>query len=193
MKALFSVVVLLVCLPLVARPAAAEFIYDAGTGVLTDTDAQQMWVLHGIGFGSSYLFPGFANTWVDGLNAQAVGGSSNWRLPTVEAPANGSAPVPLSGDLGQLFANLSSSLDRSEWPFGLGSYDYGGNIIYTDASVPGTVNFWGLSFGDGTYRQVYPGNAYAYVGVLGVSQVPEPASWIMLIIGLGLFGLRFRH
>jgi len=193
MKALFSVVVLSLCLPLFARPAAADFIYDAGTGVLTDTDSQQMWVLHGIGNASSYLFPGFANTWVDELNAQAVGGSTRWRLPTVEAPTDGSAPVAMSGDLGQLFANLSSSLDRSEWAFGLGTYDYGGDIIYTDASVPNTPNFWGLSFGDGTYRQVYPGNAYAYVGVLGVSQVPEPASWIMLMIGLVLLCLRFRH
>ncbi len=178
-----------------AQGAGAAISHDAGTGIMTDSTAQQAWVLHGIGFGSSYLFPGFANTWVAELNDKAYGGFANWRLPTVAAPTDGSPPDSASGDLGQLFANLSAELpDRSQWPFNLGSFDYGGNIIYSDAPVPGTVNYWGLKFGDGRYVNVYPGYAYAYVGVMAVHAVPEPQTWALMLLGLAaVAGLRRRR
>ncbi len=173
--------------------AIASFSYDTATGILTDSTAQQMWALHGIGFGSSYLFPGFANTWIAQLNQSSYGGFDNWRLPTVTAPLDGTAPADGSGDLGQLFMDLSAAYaDRSLWPFGLGSGDYGGNIIYTDAPVPNSANYWGLSFGSDRYMQIYPGNAYAYVGVMAVRPVPEPETWAMLLAGLGSVGWAAR-
>lgn len=177
-----------------AQGAGASFSYDSATGILTDSTAGRMWVLHGIGFGSSYLFPGFANTWVSQLNQSMHGGYDNWRLPTVTAPLDDTAPADGSGDLGQLFMDLSAAYaDRSLWPFGLGSDSYGGNIIYTDTGVPNTFNFWGLSFGSGKYAQVYPGNAYAYVGVLAVRPVPEPESWALLMAGLALVAWKQRR
>ncbi|MEW5788002.1 MAG: PEP-CTERM sorting domain-containing protein [Pseudomonadota bacterium] len=193
MKTLLHALALAICAAL-PTPAAAALDYDPATGILTDTEAQRMWLLHGIGFGSSYGFPGFAIDWVAGLNLEKVGGYSDWALPSVEAPPDGSPPAAMGGDLGQLFVDLSTALaDRSQWPFGLGAEDYGGRIIYTDDPVPGTANYWGLSFGNGAYVAVYPGNAYAYVGVMAVRPVPEAETWAMLLAGLGLIGLRLAR
>ncbi|MCU0924269.1 MAG: DUF1566 domain-containing protein [Burkholderiaceae bacterium] len=93
-----------------AQGAGAAISYDAASGILTDTTAQQAWVLRGIGFEFSYLFPGFANTWVAELNDEAYGGLTHWRLPSVVAPSDGTAPAGDSGDLGRLYANLSVEL-----------------------------------------------------------------------------------
>lgn len=193
MKPLLTALALVICTALPST-ATAALKYDPATGILTDTEAQRMWLLHGIGFASSYLFPGFANEWVAELNQDEVGGYQDWALPTIAAPSDGSAPAAQSGDLGQLFVNLSADLaDRSQWPLGLGAQDYGGRIIYTDSPVPGTVNYWGLNFGNGAYTSVYPGYAYAYVGVMAVRPVPEAETWTLLLAGLGLIGLRLAR
>jgi hypothetical protein len=172
----------------------AAFSFDAGTQILTDSTANRMWLLDGIGFCCSYAFPGFANTWIDGLNQLNYGGHHDWRLPTVAAPSSGDPPPAMSGELGQLFVDLSAAYaDRDQWPFSLGQSDYGGRIIYTDAVVPTQPgNYWGLSFGDGAYKQVYVGYAYAWVGVMAVRPIPEPETWAMLVAGCGLVGWRFR-
>lgn len=190
LKSLLQVMALAVCTSLSAG-AVAALNFDATTGFLTDTEAGRMWAFHGIGFGSSYGFPGFANAWVADLNQLAVGGYADWALPTIDAPSDGSPPPGGSGDLGRLYLNLSATVpDRSQWPFGLGATDYGGRIIFTDRPVPSTPDFWGLNFGNGAYVPVYPGNAYAYVGVMAVRPVPEPETWAMLLMGLGLGAAR---
>lgn len=190
MKSIVQAMALAVCSTLSAG-AVAALNYDSATGILTDTDAGRMWVSHGIGFGSSYGFPGFANDWVADLNQQKVGGYTDWALPTVAAPSDGSAPAAMSGDLGHLYLDLTAALaDRGQWPFGLGAQDYGGRIIFTDSPMPGTANYWGLNFGNGAYAAVYPGNAYAYVGVMAVRPVPEPEIWVTLLIGLGVAATR---
>ncbi len=170
--------------------ATAAVSLDPTTNVLTDSDAGRMWVLDGIGFCCSYAFPGFANDWVSGLNQQSFAGYADWRLPTVVAPTNGSAPPQASGELGQLFQSLTVAYaDRNDWPFGLVATDYGGRIIYSDAPVPGLpANYWGLNFGDGEYKAVNVNNAYAWVGVMAVRPVPEPGTWALLLAGLGLIG-----
>lgn len=190
MKNLLVAIAVVVC-GAVSGGAAAALDHDPDTGILTDTGAGRMWVLHGIGFGSSYGFPGFANDWVANLNQTQLGGHTDWALPTVVAPLDGSAPPAMSGDLGTLFVSLSAELpDRTQWPFGLGAEDYGGRIIFTDSPVPGTANFWGLNFGNGAHVAVYPGNAYAYVGVMAVRPVPEPETWGMLLAGSAVGAMR---
>ncbi|MFO0947065.1 MAG: hypothetical protein U1D30_14170 [Planctomycetota bacterium] len=179
---LFSCVLCLFMAP----ASRGDFILDPTTQVLTDTTAGKMWLMHGIGFASSYPYPTFANTWIENLNALKYAGFDDWRLPTVDGSSN--PPPAESGELGELFANLSSVYpDRADWPFGLGSWDYGGNIIYTSTGAnPG--NYWGLSFGNGTYVQIYTGNAYAYVGTMAVRAVPEASSTILLLASIGAFG-----
>ena len=189
MKLLVSALTLSVC---ALQPALvqAAVTYDPATQVLTDSAAGRAWVLDGIGFCCSYAFPGFANEWVAGLNQSQHAGHADWRLPTVDAPADGMAPPQSSGELGQLFDSLTLAYpDRNDWPFGLGASDYGGRIIYSDAAVPTQAGqYWGLNFLDGTYRPIYVGYAYAYVGVMAVRAVPEPGTWALWLGGLLVAG-----
>ena len=180
------------CLSVFAlQPALAQaaVTYDPATQVLTDSGAGRMWVLDGIGFCCSYAFPGFANDWVAVLNQTQHAGHADWRLPTVVAPADGTAPQA-TGELSQLYGALTSTYpDHDDWPFGLGASDYGGRIIYSDAPVPTQAGqYWGLNFNDGNYRPVYVGNAYAYVGVMAVRAVPEPGTWALWLSGLLIAG-----
>lgn len=149
--------------------ANAVFIYNANTQILTDTQGARMWLLHGIGFASSYPYPEFANTWITNLNQQQHGGYADWRLPSV---ASGDpTPLALSGDLGQLFSDLSAAYpNRDDWPWGLGSTVYGGNLIFTDLYAD-DGRYWGMSFGDGGYQSLYCGFAYPYVGVMAVHEL----------------------
>lgn len=168
-----------------APASNASIIYDSQQQLIRDNAAQRVWKLHGVGFGSSYLFPTFAEPWVSELNAQQSAGLANWRLPTV--PFDGTTPPQSNeGELAELYAHLLQQYpSRDDWPSFLGSSAYGGNIFYTVVGAsPG--NFWGLSFGSGNYVPVYVGNAYAYVGVMAVAEVPEPRGVWLLVLSVGV-------
>jgi hypothetical protein len=167
-----TVVITLTISSALCNPANSAIVYDDGTQILSDTQGARMWLLHGIGFASSYPYPEFANTWIAGLNQQEYGGYDDWRLPTVQS--GDPTPPAMSGDLGELFINLSAAYsNRDEWPWGLGNFEYGGFVIFSDLYADGG-RYWGMSFGDGGYQSLYCGFAYAWVGTMAVRSVLVP-------------------
>ena len=84
----------------------------------------------------------------------------------------------------------------------LGWYHYSSADIGTDIldnmSVPtdGSSGFAG-TLGPGTYsvwvQEISPGGAVPYSFDFVVAQVPEPATWAMMLVGFGAIGLCFRR
>jgi hypothetical protein len=94
-----------------------------------------------------------------------------------------------------LFYPGGSPQTATDYPFFGGFLDIYGLVFTTSSGV--AVNFWsngdfgggatyGAGFTDGT-------DVLDYVGEISVAAVPEPATWAMMICGLGLVGASLRR
>jgi hypothetical protein len=80
------------------------------------------------------------------------------------------------------FVFLGTALDSSTTAFDLASIGWTGAV--TAVKIVGLDNFGGSPGFDVDFIQVLPGS---------IGEVPEPASWAMLIAGFGLVGASQRR
>lgn len=93
-----------------------------------------------------------------------------------------------------LFYPGGSPQTATDYPFSGGFLDIYGVVFTTSSNV--AVNFWsngdlgGLTYGAGFTDGV---DVLDYVGGISASAVPEPASWGMMILGVGVAGGALRR
>jgi len=72
------------------------------------------------------------------------------------------------------------------------------NVVTGGSSAPDTATLTATNIGAGAHTIVVNGSIAAgstggsYAGVLNVAPVPEPATWAMMILGMGMVGMGLR-
>lgn len=144
-----------------------------------------------------------ANTWVAAMNAQNYGGFSDWRLPTVSRLADGSLSSEVTDMFYQTLGNRAirdvelnpagGATQLNTGPFIIPAGYLGGSYIWSNAvGAAASESTAGSSWNFGTYQGVLgPVNpdstAYAWVVRTGdVGAVPEPGTYLLTLMGLGL-------
>lgn len=112
----------------------------------------------------------------------SVGGRSAFAITRISGFVNGSAIAPVTGSIGNFFTSGDGFLDGS------------GIRFFTESGID--VRFFQQS-SNGRYRVntfgAFGSSNFVSASAAAVGDVPEPASWAMMIIGSGLIGGAMRY
>ncbi|GGI90180.1 hypothetical protein GCM10007973_28150 [Polymorphobacter multimanifer] len=112
----------------------------------------------------------------------SVGGRSAFAITGITGFVNGSAIAPVTGNFGNFFTSGDGFLDGS------------GIRFFTESGID--VRFFQQS-SNGRYRVntfgAFGSSNFVSASATAVGEVPEPASWAMMIIGSGLIGGAMRY
>ena len=87
--------------------------------------------------------------------------------------------------------------DNVLYPHGNPLLDVGG-LLFTDTVTGAEMNIWGNGFYPPSFYSTYTGLGGGYplqdnASVFTLSEVPEPPTWPLLAVGLGLIAGRWRR
>jgi len=169
----------------------------SGSGIITVSNSPVPGVPGG------YQITGITGTFTDSnANANftgAITGLQTTSLPSgIGADGTFIPPGSQADGYGFSYDNLfypgGSPQTASDYPFSGGFLDIYGLVFTTSSNV--AVNFWsngdlgGLTYGAGFTDGV---DVLDYVGGISASAVPEPATWSMMILGVGFAGGALRR
>ncbi|MDO8988745.1 MAG: PEP-CTERM sorting domain-containing protein [Sideroxyarcus sp.] len=161
----------------------------------------------------TFTTSGSAGSWlVDFSVTNTLGGTNNIYFFGVQAPTTNIVSSPTGWTSYQTFSNISafggsSATYNDVWLIPTSSSAVitpgdtvgGFNVIYNTVDAPTSVSWFAFSYGD-TYTgsdHFYNDKNPGFQGVATVEQtvtaVPEPETYAMLMVGLGLLGFSARR
>lgn len=188
--------------------AVQAALYDRGNGLVYD-DAQDLTWLADANLAASFrtlssiyadgsMKRDIADLWVAGLNHDSYLGFNDWRLPQATYYLDSNFGHFLTGsEFDGLFAELGGVSGTSIFTTHNSNMVLFQNIqagFYWTSWIPSTGGAWTFSFDHGDHGANYGSAGYVMLVRDGdVAAVPEPETYALMLVGLGLVGWATRR